>query len=85
MASGASNHTTNNSNALCHVQPYDGESTIQTINASYVQIIAIANVSFKITDMFLTSQLFTDLISANQLVDDNCAINFSIDGCVVQD
>ena len=35
--------------------------------------------------MFLAPQLSTNLISVGQLVDNNCAVNFSSNGCVVQD
>ncbi|RVW49883.1 Retrovirus-related Pol polyprotein from transposon RE1 [Vitis vinifera] len=83
--SGASNHMTNNPTALCHVRPYTGQSSIQTANGSSLPIAAIGDASSKFTDVFLAPQLSTNLISVGQLVDNNCAVNFSGNGCVVQD
>ncbi|RVX23477.1 hypothetical protein CK203_000109 [Vitis vinifera] len=48
-------------------------------------IAAIGDASSKFTDVFLAPQLSTNLISVGQLVDNNCAVNFSGNGCVVQD
>ena len=81
--SGASNHMTNNPTALCHVRPYVGQSSIQTANGSSFPIAAIGNASSKFTNVFLAPQLSTNLIYVSQLVDNNCAINFSNNGCVV--
>ncbi|RVW29321.1 Retrovirus-related Pol polyprotein from transposon RE1 [Vitis vinifera] len=75
--SGASNHMTNNPTALCHVRPYAGQSSIQTANGSSLPIAAIGDASSKFTDVFLAPQLSTNLISVGQLVDNNCAVNFS--------
>ncbi|RVX06561.1 Retrovirus-related Pol polyprotein from transposon RE1 [Vitis vinifera] len=76
--SGASNHMTNNPTALCHVRPYAGQSSIQTANGSSLPIAAMAM-------PLLSSLLAPLLISVGQLVDNNCAVNFSGNGCVVQD
>ncbi|RVW32960.1 Retrovirus-related Pol polyprotein from transposon RE1 [Vitis vinifera] len=83
--SGASNHMTNNLTTLCHVRPYIGQSSIQTANGSSLPIAAIGDASSKFTDVFLAPQLSTNLIFVSQLVDNNCAVNFSSNGCVVQD
>ncbi|RVW51507.1 Retrovirus-related Pol polyprotein from transposon RE2 [Vitis vinifera] len=40
-------------------------------------IAAIGDASSKFTDVFLAPQLSTNLISVGQLVDNNCAVNFS--------
>lgn len=85
MDSGASNHMTDTPTALCHVRPYASQSAIQTANGSSLPIAAIGDASSKFTDVFLAPQLSTNLISVGQLVDNNCAVNFSNDGCVVQD
>ncbi|RVW98402.1 Retrovirus-related Pol polyprotein from transposon TNT 1-94 [Vitis vinifera] len=76
---------TNNPTALCHVRPYAGQSSIQTANGSSLPIAAIDDASSKFTDVFLAPQLSTNLISVGQLVDNNCAVNFSGNGYVVQD
>ncbi|RVX19793.1 Retrovirus-related Pol polyprotein from transposon RE1 [Vitis vinifera] len=83
--SGASNHMTNNPTALYHVRPYAGQSSIQTAIGSSLPIAAIGDASSKFIDVFLAPQLSTNLISVGQLVDNNCAVNFSGNGCVVQD
>ena len=76
---------TNNPTVLCHVQSYAGQSSIQTTNGSSLPIAAISDASSKFIDVFLAPQLSTNLISVGQLVDNNCAVNFSGNGCVVQD
>ena len=83
--SGASNHMTNTPTTLSHVQPYVAQSAIQITNGSSLPIATIGNASSTFTDVFLAPQLSTNLISVSQLVDNNCAVNFSGDGCVVQD
>lgn len=83
--SGASNHMTNTPTTLSHVQPYAGQSAIQTANGTSLPIVGIGNASSTFTDVFLAPQLSTNLISVGQLVDNNCVVNFSGNGCVVQD
>ncbi|RVW34849.1 Retrovirus-related Pol polyprotein from transposon RE2 [Vitis vinifera] len=83
--SGASNHMTNNSTALCHVRPYASQFSIQIAYGISLPIATIGDASSKFTDVFLAPQLSTNLISVGQLVDNNCAVNFSSNGCVVQD
>ncbi|RVW72225.1 Retrovirus-related Pol polyprotein from transposon RE2 [Vitis vinifera] len=46
--SGASNHMTNNPTALCHVQPYAGQSSIQTANGNSLPIAAIGDASLRL-------------------------------------
>ncbi|KAF5469242.1 hypothetical protein F2P56_013330 [Juglans regia] len=77
--SGASNHMTNTPTTLCHVRPYAGQSAIQTANGSSLPIDAVGDASSTFTDVFLAPQLSTNLISVGQLVDNNCAVNFSGD------
>jgi hypothetical protein len=79
----ASNHMTPNPTALCHVWPYDGQSVIQTANGSSLPIAAVGDASSALTDVFLAPQLSTNLISVGQLVENNCDVKFSGDGCVV--
>lgn len=83
--SGASNHMMPNPMALGHIRPYVGTSFIQTANDSSLLIIFVGDASPNITNVFLAPKLSTNLISVGQLVDSDCAINFSGDGCVVQD
>ncbi|KAJ4716682.1 Retrovirus-related Pol polyprotein from transposon TNT 1-94 [Melia azedarach] len=79
----ASNHMTNTPTTLSHFLPYDGQSAIQTANDNSLPITAVGNASSTFTDVFLAPQLSTNLIFVGQLVDNNCVVNFSGDGCVV--
>ncbi|KAL6345513.1 hypothetical protein AAG906_017236 [Vitis piasezkii] len=81
---GASNHMTNNPTALCHVRPYTVNLPFRLPMALFAHN-AIGDASSKFTDVFLAPQLSTNLISVGQLVYNNCAVNFSGNGCVVQD
>jgi hypothetical protein len=83
--SAASNHMTPTHTALSHVRPYDGQSVIQTANGNSLPIAAIGDASSTLTDVFLAPQLSTNLISVGQLVENNCDVKFSGDGCGVQD
>ncbi|KAF8394180.1 hypothetical protein HHK36_020387 [Tetracentron sinense] len=85
MDSGASNDMMNTPTALCHVRPYASQSAIQTANGSSLPIATVGDASSRFTNVFLAPQLSTNLISVGQLVDNNCAVHFSGDGCVVQD
>ncbi|KAF5471246.1 hypothetical protein F2P56_011695 [Juglans regia] len=76
---------TNTPTALCHVRPYAGQSAIQTANGNSLPIAAVGDASSTFTNVFLAPQLSTNLISVGQLVDNNCAVYFSGDDCVVQD
>ena len=83
--SGASNHMTNTPTTLSHVRPYASQSAIQTANSNFLPIAAFGNASSTFTDVVLTPQLSMNLISVCQLVDSNCVVNVSGDGCVVKD
>ena len=85
VASRASNHMTNTPTTLSHVRSYASQSAIQTTNGSSLPIAAIGNASSTFTNVFLAPQLSTNLIFVGQLVDNNYAVNFSGDGCVMQD
>lgn len=82
--SATSNHMTPTHTALRHVRPYAGKFVIQTANGSSLPIAAVGDASSTLTDVFL-AQLSTNLISVGQLVENNCDVKFSGDGCVVQD
>ena len=81
----ASNHMTNNVLSLSNVINYDGNLKINTTDGSYLPINAVGDLSYSFTDVFVSLDLSTNLIFVGQLVDNNCNINFSCSGCVVQD
>ncbi|KAJ0046336.1 hypothetical protein Pint_05309 [Pistacia integerrima] len=83
--SSASNHMTSSSDILGNVRTYIGSTHIQIANGCQLPIHAIGDVDSTIRDVFVSPQLSTSLISVGQLVDNNCDVHFSRDGCLVQD
>ncbi|KAJ0011031.1 hypothetical protein Pint_33410 [Pistacia integerrima] len=83
--SGASNHMTSSSDILGNVRTYTGSTHIHIVNGCQLPIHAIGDVDSTIRDVFVSSQLSSGLISVGQLVDNNCDVHFSRDGCLLQD
>ncbi len=83
--SGASNHMTKSSQGLSNIRKYCGSSHIQTANGSDLPIAAVGDVSSSFKDVYISPNLSVNLVSVGQLVDQNCDVHFTHDGCVVQD
>ena len=83
--SGASNHMTNTVVPLSNIRNYDGNMKINTTDGSSLPISAVGDISSSLTDVFVSPNLSTNLISVGQLVDNNCNVHFSHSGCVVHD
>jgi hypothetical protein len=83
--SAASNHMTKSSDALCNVRPYHGSSQIQVANGSHLAIQKIGDINPSFQDVYVSPGLSNNLISVGQLVEKNCDVHFSRDGCLVQD
>ncbi|KAH9667053.1 hypothetical protein KPL70_020885 [Citrus sinensis] len=83
--SGASHHMTNNDKFLTNVSKYPGNLKIHTADGNSLPITATSDVSSSITNVFVSPGLTTNLVSVGQLVDNNCKVEFSKSGCVVQD
>ena len=83
--SGASNHMTNTVVSLSNIKNYDGNLKINTSNGSSLPISVVGDLSSSLTDVFMSPNLSTNLISVGQLVDNNCNVHFFRSGCVVQD
>ena len=81
----ASNHITNTVVPLSNIRNYDGNLKINTVDGSSLPIGVVGDLSSSLTDVFVSPNLSTNLISVGQLVDNNCNIHFSRSGCVVQD
>ena len=81
--SGASNHVTNTVLSLSNVRNYDGNLKINTTDGNSLPISVVGDLSSSLTDVFVSLDLSTNLISVGQLVDNNCNVNFSHFGCVV--
>jgi hypothetical protein len=85
LDSGASNHMTNTVVPLFNVRNYEGSLKINTVDGNSLPISAVGDLSSSLTDVFVSPDLSTNLISVGQLVDNDCDVYFSRSGCVVQD
>ena len=83
--SGASNHMTNNVVPLSNIRNYDGNLKFNTVDGSSLPISVVGDLSSSLTNVFVSPNLSTNLISIGQLVDNNCNVHFSRSSCVVQD
>ena len=83
--SGASNHMTNTVVPLSNIRNYDGNLKINTADGSSLPISVVGDLSSSLTNVLVSPNLSTNLISIGQLVDSNCNVHFSRSGCVVQD
>ena len=81
--SGASNHVTNTVLSLSNVRNYDGNLKINTTDGNSLPISVVGDLSSSLTDVFVSLDLSTNLLSIGQLVDNNYNVNFSRSGCVV--
>ncbi|RVX14988.1 hypothetical protein CK203_007683 [Vitis vinifera] len=81
----ASNHMMNIVLSLSNVKNYDGNLKINIANGNSLPISVVGDLSSSLTDVFVSPDLSTNLISVGQLVYNNCNVNFSHSGCVVQD
>jgi len=83
--SAASNHMTNNATSLTNVNKYFGNIKIHIADGSHLPITTTGDVSPSLTDVFVSPGLTTNLVSVSQLVENDCKLEFSKSGCVVQD
>ena len=81
--SGTSNHMTNTVVPVSNIRNYDGNLKINTVDGSSLPISAGGDLSSFLTNVFVSLDLSTNLISVGQLVDNNCNVHFSRSGCVV--
>ena len=82
---GAFNHMTNTIVPLSNIRNYDGNLKINIADGSSLPISAVGDLSSSLTNVFVSPDLSTNLLSVGQLVDNNCNVHFSRSGCVVQD
>ena len=79
------NHITDAVVPLSNIRNYDGNMKINTADSSSLPISAVGDLSFSLTNVFVSTDLSTNLIFVGQLVDNNCNVNFSPSGCAMQD
>jgi hypothetical protein len=75
---------TKSSDALCIVCPYHGSSQIQVVNESHLAINEIGDINPSFKDIYISFGMSNNLISVGQLVEKNCDVHFSRDGCLMQ-
>jgi len=61
---------------LLNVCKYNGKQNIQIVDDSTHHITMIDNLRFSFTIMFVSSNLFVNLIFVGQLVEENCSFSF---------
>ena len=83
--SAVSHHMTNTADSLTNVREYSGNLKIQTADGNQLPITATSDVSPPLTDVFISPDLNTNLVSVGQLVEDDCKVIFSNPGCIVHD
>ncbi|CAA0824478.1 Unknown protein [Striga hermonthica] len=81
----ASNHMTDSPKLLHNLRKSTGTQNIQVANGNNIPIIAIGDIGPSFRDVFVSPELSSNLISVGQLVDDDCEVHFSRNGCFVQD
>jgi len=84
LDSRASNHMTNIVVPLFNIRNYEGSLKINTVDDNSLPI-SVSDLSSSLTDVFVSLDLSTNLISVGQLVDNDCDVHFSRSSCVVQD
>ena len=83
--SGASNRMTNNVAALTNVTNYSCNLQIHIADGNNLPITAIGDISSSLTNVYVSPDCTNNLISVGQLVDNDCKVEFSKSGCLVQD
>ena len=84
------NHMTSSPANFYTLSSYDGLSKVDTADGSSLDITRIDNIhwfhsiSLNLNDVFLP-KLSTNLISIDQLIQNNCNISFSPTRCLIQD
>jgi hypothetical protein len=83
--SGASNHMTGSSEHLHNLHSYHGNQKIQIAHGNTLSITDIGDINSDFWDVLISPVLASNLLSVGELVDKNYDVNFSSDGCLVQE
>ena len=70
---------------LCNHREYKGTQNIQITNGSILPITTIVDIGPSFLHAFVSPGLNTNLLSVGQMVDNNCDVHFSHNGCIIQD
>lgn len=82
---GASNHMTGSLKILHNFHTYNGTQNIKFVDGNTLSIYVVGEMNSSFRYVFTSHGIVSNLILVGQLVDDNCSINFSHDGCSIQD
>ncbi|KAK2354222.1 coiled-coil domain-containing protein [Trifolium repens] len=85
LDSGASNHMTDSSEYLHNLHSYHGNQKIQIADGNALSITNVGDLNSDFRDVLVSPGLASNLLSVGQLVDNNCNVNFSRDGCLVHE
>ncbi|KAK2354221.1 hypothetical protein QL285_091767 [Trifolium repens] len=85
LDSGASNHMTDSSEYLHNLHSYHGNQKIQIADGNALSITNVGDLNSDFRDVLVSHGLASNLLSVGQLVDNNCNVNFSRDGCLVHE
>ncbi|CAJ2628294.1 unnamed protein product [Trifolium pratense] len=85
LDSGSSNHMTGSSEYLHNLHSYHGNQNIQIADGNALSITNVGDLNSDFRDVLVSPGLASNLLSVGQLVDNNCNVNFSRDGCLVQE
>ncbi|KAI5410558.1 hypothetical protein KIW84_055896 [Lathyrus oleraceus] len=85
LDSSASNHMTGSSEYLHNLQSYHGNQKIQIADGNTLSITNVGDINSDFRDVLVSPRLASNLLSVGQLVDKNYDVNFSRDGCLVQE
>ncbi|KAK2402783.1 hypothetical protein QL285_052273 [Trifolium repens] len=83
LDSGASNHMTGSSEYLHNLHSYHGNQKIQIAGGNALSITNVGDLNSDFRDVLVSPELASNLLYVGQLVDNNCNVNFSRDGCLV--
>lgn len=76
---------TNNAHFLTNATKYFGDLKIHTTDGNHLAITVVGDISSSLTNVFVSSDLKSNLIFVGQLVDNDCQVEFSKSSCLVQD
>jgi hypothetical protein len=76
---------TGSSEYLHNLHSYHGNQKIQIADGNALSITNVGDLNFDFRDVLVSPGLASNLLSVGQLVDNNCNVNFSRDGCLVQE
>lgn len=70
---------------LNNLRKYTGTQSIQVANGTNLPITAIGDIGPSFRHAFVSPGLSANLLSVGQMVDNDCDVHFSRNGCLVQD